>query len=526
MDRYFNVNAACSPDLHYMVDLTDRLHQIRDMVDKGQYFTINRARQYGKTTILQALGEFLKVDYTVVSVDFQMISYEEYGSEQRFASAFSRELLETDAQMPEEIRERFAEIAKGADNILLSVLFKCLMEWCKKAEKEIVLIIDEVDSAANNQVFLDFLAQLRGYYIKRRKNATFHSVILAGVYDIKNLKRKFVVQDNHKLNSPWNIAADFLVDMSFSAKDIAGMLREYEKDYDTGMDVEGVAGLIYDYTSGYPYLVSRICKLIDERIAGSSDFPDKSTAWTKEGVLEAVKILLGEPNTLFESLLNKLEDYPELDDMLRDLLFTGKEIAYVVGIRSIEMALLFGFVKRINNTVVIANRIFETLLYNLYLTSPAMQQNKLYDAGCRDKNWFVRNGRLDMTQVLSKFVTHFDDLYGGSGQTFLEEDGRRYFLLYLKPIINGTGNYYIESRTRNMERTDVIIDYMGEQFVVELKIWRGKEYHSRGEKQLAEYLEQYHLEKGYLLSFNFNRNRQTGIKEVVVNGKILVEAVV
>ena len=84
--------------------------------------------------------------------------------------------------------------------------------------------------------------------------------------------------------------------------------------------------------------------------------------------------MLGEPNTLFESLINKLEDYPELDKMFRDLLFNGKEIAYVVGVRSIENALMFGFVKRADNTIVIANRIFETLPYNLYLASPEMQR--------------------------------------------------------------------------------------------------------------------------------------------------------
>lgn len=57
-------------------------------------------------------------------------------------------------------------------------------------------------------------------------------------------------------------------------------------------------------------------------------------------------------------------------------------------------------------------------------------------------------------------------------------------LLYLKPIINGTGNYYLESQTRDERRTDVIVDYLGEQFIVELKIWHGIEYNERGEKQL------------------------------------------
>ena len=55
--------------------------------------------------------------------------------------------------------------------------------------------------------------------------------------------------------------------MSFSTDEIAGMLAEYEQDYQTGMDIKYIARLIYDYTSGYPFLVSRICKLIDEKVS-------------------------------------------------------------------------------------------------------------------------------------------------------------------------------------------------------------------------------------------------------------------
>lgn len=43
IDKMFNVNADCQPDLHYMVDITERLQKIKEMVDAGQYFTINRA---------------------------------------------------------------------------------------------------------------------------------------------------------------------------------------------------------------------------------------------------------------------------------------------------------------------------------------------------------------------------------------------------------------------------------------------------------------------------------------------------
>lgn len=77
-----------------------------------------------------------------------------------------------------------------------------------------------------------------------------------------------------------------------------------------------------------------------------------------------------------------------------------------------------------------------------------------------------------------------------------------------------------------MERTDVIIDYHGEQFVVELKIWRGNAYKERGEEQFVEYLEHYRLKKGYMLSYNFNKKKQVVINRVVLGDKVLIEVVV
>ena len=131
-----------------------------------------------------------------------------------------------------------------------------------------------------------------------------------------------------------------------------------------------------------------------------------------------------------------------------------------------------------------------------------------------------------MRRILEKFVLHFHELYGCCEEEFLEEEGRRYFLLYLRPIINGTGNYYVEARTRSLGRTDIIVDYRGEQMVIETKIWRGNEYNSRGERQLEGYLNDYGLQTGYMLSFNFNQKKQTGVHETVVGDKILIEAVV
>lgn len=377
MSKVFNVTGACIPEFHYMVDIQNRLEEIKSLVDEGAYFTINRARQYGKTTTLTALQQYLDGLYVVVYLDFQFLSQANFKTEETFVRAFTRELLAAvqGKSMPEETVKKLQTLMSGGDDSDLGSLFSVLSEWCSMSDKPIVLMIDEVDSASNNQVFLDFLSQLRGYYIHRTTRAAFRSVILAGVYDVKNMKRKLRAEDEHKVNSPWNIAADFDVVMSFSKTGIAGMLCEYEEDHHTGMEVDEIAGLIYDYTSGYPFLVSRICKLIDERLAGSETFPELRCAWTRQGVLEAVRILLSEKNTLFESLIGKIYDYADLRKIVYDILFGGKKMVYNPDDPAVDMATMFGFVINENGTLKIANRLFETRLYNFFLTASEAQNN-------------------------------------------------------------------------------------------------------------------------------------------------------
>lgn len=534
MAKTFNIAADCKPDEHYMVSLDNRLEEIKALVDAGRYFTINRARQYGKTTTLRALNRYLQTEYYVVSMDFQTFGAGEFENENRFALSFGRSfmrLLKRNSQsMPEQLKnqlEGFNEILRDEqDNFRLQRLFEVLSDLCAASDRWIVLMIDEVDSAANNQVFLDFLAQLRAYYIDRDMQPTFRSVILAGVYDVKNLRRKLRDDMDHKLNSPWNIAADFNIDMSFSSEEIAGMLQEYEKDYQTGMDISKMSKMLYDYTSGYPFLVSRLCKLLDEEISANDHFGSKSLAWTRNGFNEAVKLILSEKNTLFESLMGKLSNYPELSDMLKTLLFTGKSIVYNADNLAIDNATMFGFIVNNHGTVAIANRIFEMRLYNFYLSDSEMQNQTIYKAALQDKNQFLVDGHLNMRLILEKFVIHFNDLYCDRNENFLEDAGRKFFLLYLRPIINGTGNYYIESRTRGLRRTDVIVDYNGEQYIIEMKIWHGEEYNNRGERQLMQYLDDYHQNKGYMVSFNFNKNKQIGVHDIVMGDKTLIEAVV
>jgi hypothetical protein len=530
-EKYFNVTGTCYSKRHYMVDLTERLEKIKKLVDRGEYFVISRARQYGKTTTLKALEQYLRSEYIVLSLSFQRMSTAKFQTEFTFAAAFAEELCRSTRKKT--FREREASIIQilekreeeGGKEFDLVALFNALGEICALVEQPVVLMVDEIDSASNNQIFLDFLAQLRDGYLEREELATFHSVILAGVYDIRNLKLKIRPEEEHKYNSPWNVAAEFDLDMSFSIKDISGMLAEYEAVWQTGMEVKEIAELLYEYTSGYPFLVSWLCKYIDETLVGIEGFPDKRAAWSKAGILEAVKAFLNTPNTLIDDMRKKIADYSELREMLYTILFSGQSFPFNPDHTIVEIGMMFGFIKNVSGRIAVANRIFETRLYNLFL-SEELIGSKSYAAGDVDKNQFVKNGRLNMELVLRKFVKHFTEVYSDSNEGFLEENGRRFFLLYLKPIINGVGNYYVEAQTRDRKRTDVIVDYRGQQYVIEMKIWHGEEYNQRGKEQLAAYLKYYQLEEGYLLSFNFNKKKMIGVKEIYCEGKRIIEAVV
>ncbi len=521
--RRFNITGTCYPEEHYMVDISQRLNSIEQKVAGGEYITINRGRQYGKTTTLYHLAERLSNDYVVFSISFEAFGSENFKNIGTLAYSFlsqMRTLTEfggvnnLNEFVANELSDKLSSNAANRE-IDIEEFDRFISKICAKSSKPIVVIIDEVDNASNYESFIEFLRLLRNKYLNRKKVPTFKSVILAGVYDVKNLKLKVRPDSDHQYNSPWNIAVPFDEDMSLQKDGIEKMLAEYEADHNTGMNISEIAQMIWDYSSGYPLFVSKLCLLIDS----------KNLGWNRDGFLKAVNLFLKEKNTFFDDLAKKLDDYPQMKELLKGILYKGYEESFNTYYKHIEIAAMFNYIKSVNGKVAIFNRIIETWLYELFMSEEAID-NHLYKEGQIDRSQFIENGKLKMDKILERFAVHFNDIYGEQFEKFCEDEGRRYFMLYIKPIINGTGNYYIEAQTRDLSRTDMIIDYLGIQYIIEMKIWRGNAYNERGEQQLTEYLDYYHIDKGYMLSFNFNKNKVTGVKTIKVGDKEIVEAVV
>lgn len=482
MGKRFNVTGVCIPQMHYMVDMEERLKEIRELIGLGEYFTINRARQYGKTTTLKCLKDMLSDDYIVISISFEGMSRENFSDENTFGRYFLRLLYNSlkygrQTGIIQEIAEECKKKAEEEHSLMsFWKLSDFISDLCARADQPLVLMIDEVDQAGNHEIFLNFLGLLRSKYLSRTEIPTFRSVILAGVYDIKNLKLRIRKEVERQYNSPWNIAADFNVDMSLSAQDIEGMLSDYEADHRTGMAIRRISRLIYDYTSGYPYLVSRICKLTDEVVSRKPEFSAKMP-WTQEGIMEAVGMLLRKPNTLFDDMIKHLAEYPELNTILPNILFHGAEYTFYAYNTAMNIGVMFGFLKESDGKAVVANRIFEMHLYQYYLSEEMVKaDHPFFPTGYNSQ--FIKNGWLDMDLVMEKFLEYY---------------------------------------------TDIVVDYLGRQSVIEVKIWHGSKYNEAGEQQLIDYLDLYHLDKGYLLTFSFNKRKQPGKREVHIQGKRLLE---
>ena len=505
---------------HYMVPIDRQVNVASKMVEDNMYFCINRGRQYGKTTTLSFLKQNLEAKgYVVFSISFEGLPDSAYESLETLLYASVR-LMELPLEMnhgkniSEEVKSILIDVVNKSDSTIDVISYrKMVASIC--ASHRIVLFIDEVDQAGNYPQFIQFLGLLREMYLSRDEIPSFQSIILAGVYDIRNLKLKLRPDEQHQYNSPWNIAAPFDTDMSLRTDGIAKMLAEYKVDHSLEFDERNVAQIISDYTSGYPYLVSRLCQIIDEN----------SFIWDKNGVIDAVNLLLKESNTLFDDITKKLTQFPNLSNILQAILYGGQRISYNFYDKDINLASMFYIVYDNHGITSITCRIFETWLYNYY--SSFEKTSSIYKSGEVEKNKFIHDGRLDMRHILERFVVHFNDIYRPEkDDRFVEENGRKIFLTYLRPIINGVGNYYCEAQTRDFTRTDVVVDYLGQQYVIELKIWRGDSYNQRGENQLLDYLDYFHLNEGFLLSFCFNKNKQTGIRDVLIGERRIIEAIV
>ncbi|WP_234117507.1 AAA family ATPase [Clostridium hydrogenum] len=502
MKKYFNTTGVCVPRKHYMVNIDNKLKEIKKLIDKENYFVINRPRQYGKTTTLNQLKKHLYTEFLIISISFEGIGDLVFSEENLFCNAVLDIMVDNLALTNANKSNLLKKLSINIYN--LKDLSKVITKFIEQCDKEVILLIDEVDKSSNNQLFLSFLGMLRNKYLLREtdEDHTFKSVILAGVHDIKTLKLKLRTGEDKKYNSPWNIAVNFNVDLSFNPEEIATMLVDYDNFNNLSMDIKKLSEKIYYFTSGYPFLVSRICQVIDEDF-----YEENKQPWTLNDIDKAVKIILDERNTLFDSLIKNLENNDALLKFINRIVLDGEEFSFVASDNLINLGVTYGFLKNNNGKCVVANRIFEQYIYN-HLASRTARESVSFSGYNIKQSFITKAGGLNFENILRKFQLFMKEQYSSKDIPFLEQHGRLLFIAFIKPIINGVGFDFKEVQVSEEKRLDLIITYNNFKYIIELKIWRGEKYHENGINQLCNYLDIHNLNKGYLVVFNFNKNKE------------------
>lgn len=419
MKKEFNDTGLCLPDRHYMLDYTSKVRAILELIEKGKYFTINRPRQFGKTTLLNILKENLNETnhYLALSISLEGIDAHWQASDTAFAQMFLRKLIETLAHTAPTLNDYLIQ-QQTTENDLES-LSTLITKLVQHSSKKLVLLIDEVDQSSNYESFLRFLAMLRKKYLQRHLpySVTFHSIVLAGVHDIKTLKYKIhPTSTDTKYNSPWNIAADFEIVMSFTAKEIAPMLADYGKVEKVNIDTITISQQIYYYTEGHPFLVSKICKIIAEKLR---PIPiNNELTWQATHIDQAVHLLLKQKNTNFDSLIKNLETNADLYKLVYRILLEGEEIAYNEDNPIIHYGVLYGIFKEEKALLKIANRIYEQRIYN-YMASKTTAALQSTTFNLRNQ-FILPDNALDIEKILLKFQQFLKEEHSPKGTHFLE----------------------------------------------------------------------------------------------------------
>ncbi|MCP5054835.1 MAG: AAA family ATPase, partial [bacterium] len=144
MKKRFKDTGVCIPEKHYMVDTSGKISQIFGMVEQGDYFVINRPRQYGKTTTLYLLNRKLEEsnEYFPIKISFEGISSDSYKSDATFIQAL---LLKLKQIFELSNNKELVQLTHSAGNFTtINKLDEWFSQLVTKINQHVVLMIDEV----------------------------------------------------------------------------------------------------------------------------------------------------------------------------------------------------------------------------------------------------------------------------------------------------------------------------------------------------------------------------------------------
>ena len=481
MKKFFNTAGANQPRLHYTVARPFGSKPILELIEQEKYFTHHAPRQSGKTTLLREIcrqlnseGKYLALHITVESA--QSARDDVLKANQVVLQALQ---LSLELTLPNEFQQfahsdSFLNQSSGVQN--------CLSQWSKTSEKPIVLMIDEIDAMAGESL-IALLRQLRAGY-DQRPHAFPQSVILNGVRDLKDYRIYSKKEDIWLTGgSCFNIKAKSVRLGNFTLQNVSELFSQHEAERGQKL-VPGLVEKIFELTQGQPWL----CNALGEQMCFEL-FPDEPLL-NEQHLFEAKEALIVSRATHIDQLYYRLEDSRIRQIVIPMLL--GEDVSRFPQ-EDLEYATDLGLLHPDSKTIQIANPLYKEILPREM--TYALQRGMAYES-----KWYENpNGSLNYHKLMNEFVQFWRE-HGQKEFYALEITPHVLFMAWLQRLVNGGGTIHREYAL-GRKRMDILVEFAGEKFVSEIKLYRGEKTLSDGLNQICEYLNQIGISEGYLMIF-------------------------
>ena len=513
--KFFNNAGPMILDDHYNISPIDRIDRVEiiSLIDQKKYFVLHAPRQTGKTSTLLALRDYLNKEgrYYCVYTNFETAQ----AARENIERGINSILYEIDSSIKffnADIYERVSgllEIIKGVAPE--SALSGYLKELCSRLDKPLVFFIDEIDSLVGDTL-ISVLRQIRSGY-PARPAAFPQAMILCGLREVRDYR---IYSDTSKAvitgGSAFNIKSESLRMGDFTKEEIKRLYIQHT-EYTGQKFADDIWDYIWELTEGQPWLVNTLAYEACFRIE-----KDRSKKITRDIIERAKENIIINRMTHIEILIDKLredrvrrviEPILSSNDELDERLVKEEDILYVRDL---------GLIKKKGNWA-ISNGIYKEIIPRelVYVTQTMMYQ---------DESRYIQAGRLNMGALLKAFQQFFRE----NSEVWLErfdykEAGPHLLLMaFLQRIINGGGRIFREYGL-GRKRMDIMVEFAGEKFCIELKVYRGgaaagdddedgkgatRAYEAilaKGMEQLADYMDKCGAKEGNLIIFDKTPNK-------------------
>jgi hypothetical protein len=484
--KYFNTAGPCRPEDHYMLSATNRLPELRRLIDQKLYFVIHAPRQVGKTTMMLELAQQLTREgrYTALLVSMEV------------GAAFNDDIGKAElamlgawrgnarAWLPDDLQPPAWPQAEAGQRI-----FAALEAWAQSSARPLVIFLDEID-ALENGALISVLRQLRNGYVNRPQGFPW-SLALIGLRDVRDYKIRSGGSERLNTASPFNIKARSLTLSNFTAEEVATLYRQHTTETGQVFTDEAIARA-YHLTQGQPYLANALAKVAVEELQ-----PDLTQPITVKEIEQAKDIVIERQETHLDSLGERLYE-PRVRHIIEPILAGGDLTS--LPLDDLRFVRDLGLVRDDERgNLVIANPIYNEIIPTMlsYVTRAAIRLPQ--------PAWLNADGSLNAQKLLDSFLAFWRQ----HGQPLLksvhyhEIAPHIVLMAFLHRVVNGGGSlereYAIGTR-----RMDVCVRYGEVTLGLELKVWRDGERDPvhEGLAQLDDYLNGLGLETGWLVIFD------------------------